>query len=102
MNIQGERHIFKRFDKEMQYLHDLVVQMGGLAVSQLEDALDTLKTENPEKAYEVISNDRKLNDLDLQADDEIILRNLRDEYIKEFDSSLRNEARVDSNGEEDQ
>ena len=53
MNIQGERHIFKRFDKEMQYLHDLVVQMGGLAVSQLEDALDTLKTENPEKAYEV-------------------------------------------------
>ena len=72
MNIQGERHIFKRFDKEMQYLHDLVVQMGGLAVNQLEDALDTLKTENPEKAYEVISNDRKLNDLDSQADDEII------------------------------
>ncbi len=72
MNIQDERHIFKRFDNEMQYLHHLVLQMGKLAVNQLEDALDTLKTENPEKAYEVISNDKKLNDLDSQADDEII------------------------------
>ena len=72
MSIQGDRHIFKRFDKEMQYLHDLVVQMGELAVNQLEDALDTLKNENPEKAYDVISNDKKLNDLDLRADDEII------------------------------
>lgn len=72
MSIQGDRHIFKRFDKEMQYLHDLVIQMGRLAVSQLEDALDTLKNEDPEKARVVISNDKKLNDLDLRADDEII------------------------------
>ncbi len=72
MSIQGDRHIFKRFDKEMQYLHDLVLQMGRLAVSQLEDSLDTLQSENPGKAYEVIRNDKKLNDLDVRADDEII------------------------------
>lgn len=72
MNIQGDGHIFRRFDKEMHHLHGLVIQMGRLTVSQLEDSLDTLKTENPEKAHTVISNDRKLNELDLQADDEII------------------------------
>ncbi len=72
MNIQGDSHIFKRFDQEMQYLHDLVVQMGELAVNQLEDALGTLKNENPGKAREVIRNDKKLNDLDVQADNEII------------------------------
>ncbi len=72
MSIQGDRHIFKRFDKEMQYLHDLVIQMGQLAVSQMNDSLDTLQSENPGKAREVIKNDKKLNDLDLRADDEII------------------------------
>ena len=72
MNMQGDPHIFKRFDQEMQYLHDLVVQMGALAANQLKDALGTLKNENPGKAYDVISNDKKLNDLDLRADNEII------------------------------
>ena len=72
MTIQGDGHIFKRFDDEMQHLHGMVVQLGDLAISQLNDALSTLENEDPEQAFKVIQNDAKLNDLDIKADDEII------------------------------
>ncbi len=70
--IQGEGHIFTRFDDEMKQLHRIVVEMGTLAISQLLDAVDTLRTEDTEGAYAVINNDSKLNRLDVDADDQII------------------------------
>ncbi|MDE0282166.1 MAG: hypothetical protein OXN16_14005, partial [Gammaproteobacteria bacterium] len=69
--IQGEGHIFTRFDDEMKQLHSTVVGMGVLAVKQLRDAVDTLRTEDTEKAHDVISNDTKLNQLDIDADEQI-------------------------------
>jgi len=73
MTIQGEGHIFTRFDDEMNTLHARVVTMGELAISQLEDAVSTLRQEDPERAYEVINNDAKLNQLDIEADDLITM-----------------------------
>lgn len=73
MKIQGEGHIFTRFDDEMSGLHGTVVKMGELAVSQLADAVKTLRQEDPEQAYEVIHNDAKLNQLDVDADDQITM-----------------------------
>lgn len=70
--IQGEGHIFTRFDEEMKHLHGTVVNMGALAVKQLGDAVETLRREETEKAYDVINNDAKLNQLDTEADDQII------------------------------
>ncbi|MEJ2177853.1 MAG: phosphate signaling complex protein PhoU [Gammaproteobacteria bacterium] len=72
MKIQGEGHIFTRFDDEMNDLHGIVVKMGDLAVRQLSDALVTLRQEDAERAYEVINNDSRLNLLDVEADDMII------------------------------
>jgi phosphate transport system protein len=72
MKIQGEGHIFTRFDDEMNDLHGIVVKMGDLAVRQLSDALVTLRQEDTERAYEVINNDSRLNLLDVEADDMII------------------------------
>ncbi len=72
MTIQGDGHIFRRFDKEMHHLHGLVVQMGELAVEQLREALKTLENKDANQARQVIENDAKLNQLDVQADDEII------------------------------
>ncbi len=72
MTIQGDGHIFKRFDTEMFRLHELVLQMGALAIRQLNDASQTLEKEDPKGAAQVIENDAKLNRLDIKADDEII------------------------------
>ncbi len=69
MTIQGEGHIFTRFDDEMKELHSIVVEMGKLAIRQLNDAVETLHREDPEKAYDVINNDSRLNQLDIDADD---------------------------------
>jgi len=69
---RGDGHIFRRFDSEMAHLHALVVRMARLAVSQLRDAVATLQQQDPGKARRVIENDSKLNDLDVQADDEIV------------------------------
>jgi len=71
MTIQGDGHIFKRFDNEMNHLHELVLHMGGLVQKQLFDANKTLENTDFAKAREVIENDSTLNDLDIQADNEI-------------------------------
>jgi phosphate transport system protein len=71
MTIQGEGHIFTRFDDEMHHLHSTVIKMGGLAVEQLAAAVETLRSEDTERARNVISNDAKLNQLDIEADDQI-------------------------------
>ena len=65
-------HIFRRFDSEMRHLHALVVQMGKMAVSQLREAVATLEKQDVEKARRVVQNDKKINDLDIEADDEIV------------------------------
>ena len=71
MTIQGDGHIFHRFDDEMRNLHGTVMKMGALAIQQLHDAVETLRTENTEQAYAVIKNDDLLNQLDIEADDKI-------------------------------
>ncbi len=71
MNMQGDNHIFKRFDDEMKHLHGLVVEMGKLAVSQLKEAVETLQNEDAQVAARVIKQDSKLNAYDIAADQEI-------------------------------
>ena len=73
MTIQGEGHIFTRFDDEMKELHAMVLQMGNLAISQLSEATETLKSEDYERAKQVIINDVKINQLDIEADDRITM-----------------------------
>ena len=71
-NQHRDGHIFKRFDSEMRHLHSLVLEMGNLAVSQLQEALVSLAERDVEAARRVIKNDKKINDLDIKADDEIV------------------------------
>ena len=72
MPTQNDGHIFKRFDTEMEHLHALVLEMGQLALKQLKDANATMKKADPNWAQAVIENDLELNNLDTQADNEII------------------------------
>jgi phosphate transport system protein len=65
-------HIVKRFDGELGHLHQLVLHAGALVRSQLQQAVKTLEDEDPKAAREVISRDREVNALDIQADEEMI------------------------------
>ena len=66
------RHIVRQFDGELEQLHQLVLKLGALARDQLQRAVKTLGDEDPKAAREVIHRDRQVNDLDVQADDEMI------------------------------
>ncbi|MET0102191.1 MAG: phosphate signaling complex protein PhoU [Sedimenticola sp.] len=72
MNEMTSGHIVNRFNSELDHLHEMVLKLSGLARVQMRDAVKTLDDEDPEAAQIVIERDNELNDLDIQADDEII------------------------------
>jgi phosphate transport system protein len=67
-----EGHTVKRFDAEMSHLNQMVLEMGGLVMDQMQRALHALDEEDPEAAREVIDRDRLVNDLDVKIDDELV------------------------------
>lgn len=71
MNRMTEGHTVKRFDGEMSRLHGLVLELGRGAVAQLEQAVVTLQNEDPLAARKVIDRDREINQLDIQAENEL-------------------------------
>ncbi|MET0028262.1 MAG: phosphate signaling complex protein PhoU [Candidatus Thiodiazotropha sp.] len=72
MNDMITGHTVKAFNKELDHLNELVLELGNLGLDQLRRAVQTLKDENPKAAGQVIDRDRKLNDIDIQVDEEII------------------------------
>ncbi|MES9966966.1 MAG: phosphate signaling complex protein PhoU [Sedimenticola sp.] len=72
MNEMTGGHIVNRFNSELDHLHEMVLKLSALARVQMRDAVKTLDDEDPEAAQTVIERDNELNDLDIQADDEII------------------------------
>ncbi|MBT8049022.1 MAG: phosphate signaling complex protein PhoU [Xanthomonadales bacterium] len=72
METIGTSHTVHRFDYELNEIAKLVDKMGALAVEQLRRAVKSLKKEDPTRAHKVINRDRKLNDLDVEADEKII------------------------------
>jgi phosphate transport system protein len=72
MNEMTSGHIVKAFSAELEHLNKLVLDLGNLGQDQLRRAVQTLKDENPKAAGKVIDRDRKLNEIDVQADEEII------------------------------
>ncbi len=72
MNMMTDGHTVKRYNGEMNNLHSLVLQIGDLVRSQLANAALSLKTEDVNLAQETIDKDNEVNELDVQASDEII------------------------------
>ncbi|MET0089345.1 MAG: phosphate signaling complex protein PhoU [Candidatus Thiodiazotropha sp.] len=72
MNDMITGHTVKAFNKELDHLNELVLELGNLGLDQLRRAVQTLKDENPKAAGQVIDRDRKLNEIDIQVDEEII------------------------------
>ena len=65
-------HTVKRFDGEMMNLQHLVLEMGGLAIDQIQRVVKALDHESPEEAREVIERDRLMNELDVRIDEEVV------------------------------
>lgn len=67
----AEGHIYRRYDGELNHLHYLVLEMGGLVVNQVRDALAAVKSHEIALAQKVVATDSEVDRLEVQADEEI-------------------------------
>ena len=61
MNIKAEGHTIKRFDGELGMLHCRVIEMGGLALAQIKDALRSLKTKDTALARKITQREHQVD-----------------------------------------
>lgn len=66
-----EGHTYRRYDGELNHLHFLVLEMGGLVLSQVRDALAAFRTRDVLLAQRVVTKDGAVDRLEVEADDEI-------------------------------
>lgn len=67
--MQSE-HIFKQYDAELETVRAKVLEMGGLVEQQIVNALESLVSVNPKLAAEVMEADRRVNELEVQVDED--------------------------------
>jgi phosphate transport system protein len=63
-------HILSRFNEDLEHLRNDVLQMGGLAEAQLQQALQALAEGNAGLAGDVITNEARVNLMEVEIDDE--------------------------------
>lgn len=61
-------HIIKSYDEELQRLNKMIVEMGGMAESQLAAAIDAVMKRDSDLAAEVIEGDVKVDQLERELD----------------------------------
>lgn len=67
--MQSE-HTFKQYDAELEAVRAKVLEMGGLVEQQIVNALEALVKADPKLAKEVMDNDHRVNDLEVQIDED--------------------------------
>ena len=66
------QHISQQFDEELEDIRNRVMTMGGLVEQQLADAVSALSNIDAELAEVVITNDYKINALEVAIDEECV------------------------------
>ncbi len=61
-------HIVKAYDEELSSLDRLIAEMGGLAESQLSDAIDAMARRDAELARKVVERDARIDALETEVD----------------------------------
>jgi phosphate transport system protein len=61
-------HIIKSYDEELSRLNNLIVEMGGLAESQLVAAIDAVSKRDSELAARVVEGDHRVDELQHDLD----------------------------------
>jgi phosphate transport system protein len=64
----ASEHIVKSYDEELQRLNKIIIEMGGLAESQLAAAIDSVVRRDSELAANVIEGDAKVDQLERDLD----------------------------------
>ncbi|MGB0570980.1 MAG: phosphate signaling complex protein PhoU [Alphaproteobacteria bacterium] len=62
-------HIVTSFDEELSRLSDQLNRMGGLAESQLENAIEALQQRDSSLAENAIESDRRIDDMHMEIDE---------------------------------
>ncbi len=65
-------HTLKRFDEELEQLSATISEMGGLAESQLAQALVALRERDTESAERVIAGDARIDALDIAVQEQTV------------------------------
>jgi phosphate transport system protein len=66
-------HTVKAFDEQLKRLDHLIAEMGGLAETQLANAIEALIKRDSEKASRVIGVDLRLDELELEVDHHTVM-----------------------------
>ena len=65
-------HIVKSYDQELQRLDNTIVEMGGMAESQLAGAIDAVVKRDSDLAGEVIEGDTKVDELEREVESLVV------------------------------
>jgi len=65
-------HIVKSFDTELQHLDNCIAQMGGLAETQLAEAMDALAKRDALAAERVVARDARIDALEHEVHERIV------------------------------
>ncbi|VAW97370.1 Phosphate transport system regulatory protein PhoU [hydrothermal vent metagenome] len=69
-NLNLNQHISKKFNEELEDIRARVLKMGGVVEQQLKDAIISLSEMNLTLAESVVTNDYKVNALEVSIDEE--------------------------------
>ena len=59
-----QQHIVSSYDKELEHLNETIMRMGGIAGSQLDQAMKSVLKRDSAMAKEVVESDYKVDDLE--------------------------------------
>ncbi len=72
MNELSRSHTVTRFDNDLLALRDLVLEMGGYVLNQIDQAVRAVRDEDVERAREVVNRDHVVNGYDVKCDEESV------------------------------
>ena len=72
MNKMTDGHIVSSYNKDLNHLHQLVIEIKDLACKQILEAAQSLIEEDVETANKVILGDRDIDEVDIKCDGGII------------------------------
>jgi phosphate transport system protein len=68
-----ENHIMKQFDEELEEIRTRLMEMGGKVEQQLQNAVRALIEGDSKLAEEVVSEDHRVDDMEVDSDEACIL-----------------------------
>ncbi len=72
MEANNDQHISSAFDKDLRQIEDLVVTMGGLVETQIEEAAEVLTTRDLERGERLIASDKRVDEIEQEIDSLVV------------------------------